>query len=183
MTSWRVLRLLAVILLLVCWFLVAWTSAVCEHPDRKWALIDVGYTPEGLQFSMCLLDRWDYMTAVGKDRPCASPKGGLTRAFRGAKSKANLSGALEFRGKVKDGGGCRWQRSRASAFISAWLPDARRRAGEKSEMLGGVRHHALRITRCFTSADSGAKHGPPPTPQSAEDVFALFPSTLWQEPV
>lgn len=174
MTSWRVLRLLAVILLLVCWFLVAWTSAVCEHPDRKWALIDVGYTPEGLQFSMCLLDRWDYMTAVGKDRPCASPKGGLTRAFRGAKSKANLSGALEFRGKVKDGGGCRWQRSRASAFISAWLPDARRRAGEKSEMLGGVRHHALRITRCFTSADSGAKHGPPPPPHRAPKMFLLF---------
>lgn len=68
MTSWRVLRLLAVILLVVCWFLAAWTSAVCERPDRKAALIDVGYTPEGLQFSTCLLDRWDYMTAVGKDR-------------------------------------------------------------------------------------------------------------------
>ena len=66
MTSWRVLRLLAVILLVVCWFLVAWTSAVCEHPDRKSALIDVGYTPDGLQFSVCLLDRWDYMMAVGK---------------------------------------------------------------------------------------------------------------------
>lgn len=68
MTSWRVLRLLAIILLVVCWFLVAWTSAVCEHPDRSWALIDVGYTPDGLQFSMCLLDRWDYMTALGKKR-------------------------------------------------------------------------------------------------------------------
>lgn len=68
MTSWRVLRLLAIILLMVCWFLVAWTAAVCEHPDRKSALIDVGYTPDGLQFSMCLLDRWDYMTAVGKKR-------------------------------------------------------------------------------------------------------------------
>ncbi|CAM9311342.1 unnamed protein product, partial [Lampetra planeri] len=58
MTSWRVLRLLAIILLIVCWFLVAWTSAVCQNPDRKSALIDVGYTPDGLQFSMCLLDRW-----------------------------------------------------------------------------------------------------------------------------
>ncbi|XP_077364715.1 metabotropic glycine receptor-like isoform X2 [Festucalex cinctus] len=66
MTSWRVLRLLAVILLVVCWFLVAWTSAACQLADRKSALIDVGYTPDGLQFSMCLLDRWDYMMAVAE---------------------------------------------------------------------------------------------------------------------
>ncbi|KAM9713040.1 metabotropic glycine receptor-like [Menidia menidia] len=66
MTSWRVLRLLAIILLVVCWFLVAWTSAVCQNPDRKQALIDVGYTPDGLQFSLCLLDRWDYMMAVAE---------------------------------------------------------------------------------------------------------------------
>ncbi|CAG05470.1 unnamed protein product, partial [Tetraodon nigroviridis] len=66
MTSWRVLRLLAVILLVVCWFLAAWTSAVCEHPDRKAALIDVGSTPDGLQFATCLLDRWDYMMAVAE---------------------------------------------------------------------------------------------------------------------
>lgn len=73
MTSWRVLRLLGIILLIVCWFLVAWTSAVCQNPDRKSALIDVGYTPEGLQFSMCLLDRWDYMMAVGKPSRCPPP--------------------------------------------------------------------------------------------------------------
>ncbi|XP_029517145.1 metabotropic glycine receptor [Oncorhynchus nerka] len=68
MTSWRVLRLLAIILLIVCWFLVAWTSAVCQNLDRNLALIEVGYTPDpdGLQFSMCLLDRWDYMMAVAE---------------------------------------------------------------------------------------------------------------------
>lgn len=77
MTSWRVLRLLGIILLIVCWFLVAWTAAVCEHPDRKSALIDVGRMPDGLQFSMCLLDRWDYMMAVGKNRLRASLKSGL----------------------------------------------------------------------------------------------------------
>ncbi|CAB1448628.1 unnamed protein product [Pleuronectes platessa] len=66
MTSWRVLRLLGIILLIVCWFLVAWTSAVCQNPDRKSTLIDVSYTPDGLQFSMCLLDRWDYMMAVAE---------------------------------------------------------------------------------------------------------------------
>uniref|UniRef100_A0A673X1V8 G protein-coupled receptor 158 n=1 Tax=Salmo trutta TaxID=8032 RepID=A0A673X1V8_SALTR len=65
-TSWRVLRLLGVILLVVLWFLVAWTSAVCQTPDRTSALIDVGLTPDGLQFSMCLLDRWDYMMAVAE---------------------------------------------------------------------------------------------------------------------
>ncbi|XP_041966364.1 probable G-protein coupled receptor 158 [Alosa sapidissima] len=65
-TSCRVLRLLGVILLVVCWFLVAWTSTVTQHPDWHRALVDVGATPEGLQFSMCLLDRWDYMMAVAE---------------------------------------------------------------------------------------------------------------------
>src|SRR4029434_4449386 len=40
-------------------------SAICQNLDRKLSLIAVGFTPEGLQFSMCLLDRWDYMMAVG----------------------------------------------------------------------------------------------------------------------
>lgn len=75
MTSCRVLRLLGIIILIVCWFLVAWTSAVCQNPDRKLALIDVGYTPDGLQFSMCLLDRWDYMMAVGRRRRPLPPQG------------------------------------------------------------------------------------------------------------
>ncbi|KAF7649867.1 hypothetical protein LDENG_00134380 [Lucifuga dentata] len=66
MTSWRVLRLLGVILLVVLWFLVAWTSAVCQNPELSQALIAAGLTPEGLQFSMCLLDRWDYMMAVAE---------------------------------------------------------------------------------------------------------------------
>uniref|UniRef100_A0A673LKG8 Probable G-protein coupled receptor 158 n=1 Tax=Sinocyclocheilus rhinocerous TaxID=307959 RepID=A0A673LKG8_9TELE len=66
MTSWRVLRLLAVILLVVVWFLVAWTSAICQSPDTHRALIDIGFTPEGLQFSMCLLDSWDYMMAAAE---------------------------------------------------------------------------------------------------------------------
>lgn len=66
MTSWRVLRLLLVILLVVLWFLVAWTAAVCQNPELSRALIAAGLTPEGLQFSTCLLDRWDYMMAVGE---------------------------------------------------------------------------------------------------------------------
>ncbi|XP_042573885.1 probable G-protein coupled receptor 158 [Cyprinus carpio] len=66
MTSWRVLRLLAVILLVVVWFLVAWTSAICQSPDIHHALIDIGFTPEDLQFRVCLLDSWDYMMAAAE---------------------------------------------------------------------------------------------------------------------
>ncbi|XP_022533509.2 probable G-protein coupled receptor 158 isoform X2 [Astyanax mexicanus] len=66
MTSWRVLRLLAAILLVVLWFLVAWTSAMCQSTDVHHTLVDVGVTPEGLQFNMCMLDRWDYMMAVAE---------------------------------------------------------------------------------------------------------------------
>ncbi|XP_050953970.1 probable G-protein coupled receptor 158 isoform X2 [Labeo rohita] len=66
MTSWRVLRLLCIILLIVLWFAIAWTAAVCQNPNRHLALISVGSTTDGLQFSMCLLDRWDYMIAVAE---------------------------------------------------------------------------------------------------------------------
>ncbi|XP_056105821.1 probable G-protein coupled receptor 158 isoform X1 [Rhinichthys klamathensis goyatoka] len=66
MTSWRVLRLLCIILLIVLWFAIAWTSAVCQNPNRHLALISVGFTTDRLQFSMCLLDRWDYMIAVAE---------------------------------------------------------------------------------------------------------------------
>ncbi|KAG1953817.1 probable G-protein coupled receptor 158 isoform X2 [Pimephales promelas] len=66
MTSWRVLRLLCIILLIVLWFAIAWTAAVCQNPNRHLALITVGFTTDRLQFSMCLLDRWDYMIAVAE---------------------------------------------------------------------------------------------------------------------
>lgn len=66
MTSCRVLRLLGAILLVVLWFLVAWTSAVCQSHDSHHGLVEEGVTIEGLQFTMCKLDRWDYMMAVGR---------------------------------------------------------------------------------------------------------------------
>ncbi|MFT7812256.1 putative G-protein coupled receptor 158 [Arapaima gigas] len=66
MTSWRVLRLLGIILLVVCWFLVSWTLAMYQNLDRDLILIDVGHTPNGLQFKMCLLERWDYMMAIAE---------------------------------------------------------------------------------------------------------------------
>ncbi|KAM3929582.1 metabotropic glycine receptor [Leptodactylus fuscus] len=66
MTSCRVMKMLAVILLLVLWFLVAWTSAVFQNMDRNIPLIVQGETSDHFQFKMCLIDRWDYMMAVGE---------------------------------------------------------------------------------------------------------------------
>ncbi|KAF7705977.1 probable G-protein coupled receptor 158 [Silurus meridionalis] len=66
MTSCRVLRLLCAILLIVLWFLVAWTLAVCQSRDSYHGMIEEGVTLEGLQFSMCKLNRWDYMMAVAE---------------------------------------------------------------------------------------------------------------------
>ncbi|XP_075068075.1 metabotropic glycine receptor [Mixophyes fleayi] len=66
MTSCRVMRMLSVILLLVLWFLVAWTSAVFQNMDRNISLIVQGETSDHLHFNMCLIDRWDYMMAVGE---------------------------------------------------------------------------------------------------------------------
>ncbi|XP_077581190.1 metabotropic glycine receptor isoform X2 [Stigmatopora nigra] len=66
MTSWQVLRMLGIILVVVLWFLVAWTSAVCQKPQLNHALIAVGKSSEGLKFGVCLFDHWDYMIAVAE---------------------------------------------------------------------------------------------------------------------
>ena len=65
MTGGRVMRMLAVILLVVFWFLVGWTSSVCQNLERQISLIGQGQTSDHLIFNMCLVERWDYMTAVG----------------------------------------------------------------------------------------------------------------------
>ncbi|CAH2282247.1 probable G- coupled receptor 158 [Pelobates cultripes] len=66
MTSCRVMRMLSVILLLVIWFLVAWTASVCQNMERNIPLIVQGETSDQLQFNLCLIDRWDYMMAVAE---------------------------------------------------------------------------------------------------------------------
>ncbi|XP_055449788.1 probable G-protein coupled receptor 158 [Psammomys obesus] len=66
MTGGRVMRMLAVILLVVFWFLVGWTSSVCQNLEREISLIGQGQTSDHLTFNMCLIDRWDYMTAVAE---------------------------------------------------------------------------------------------------------------------
>ncbi|KAK2536459.1 g-protein coupled receptor 158 [Columba guinea] len=66
MTGGRVMRMLAVILLIVFWFLIGWTSAITQNLERNIPLIGQGQTSDHLIFNMCLIDRWDYMMAVGK---------------------------------------------------------------------------------------------------------------------
>lgn len=60
------MKMLAVIFLVVVWFLTGWTSAVCENLQRNISLIGQGQTSDHLIFNMCLIDRWDYMMAIGK---------------------------------------------------------------------------------------------------------------------
>ncbi|KAM7322429.1 hypothetical protein ACRRTK_017934 [Alexandromys fortis] len=66
MTGGRVMRMLAVILLVVFWFLVGWTSSMCQNLERDILLVGQGQTSDHLTFNMCLTDRWDYMTAVAE---------------------------------------------------------------------------------------------------------------------
>ncbi|MBN3293813.1 GP158 protein, partial [Polypterus senegalus] len=66
MTSGRVLKMLAVIVLTVSWFLSAWTAGVLENMDRDVPIFVTSQTPEGLRFSICDLDRWDYMMAIAE---------------------------------------------------------------------------------------------------------------------
>ncbi|XP_043911289.1 probable G-protein coupled receptor 179 [Protopterus annectens] len=66
MTSGRVLRMLAVILLIVAWFLAAWTAGVLENVDRNIPLVIQSQVPGGLKFYICELDRWDYMMAIAE---------------------------------------------------------------------------------------------------------------------
>ncbi|NWJ10225.1 GP158 protein, partial [Crypturellus undulatus] len=66
MTGGRVMRMLAVILLIVFWFLVGWTSAINQNLERNIPLIGQGQTSDHLIFNMCLIDRWDYMMAIAE---------------------------------------------------------------------------------------------------------------------
>ncbi|XP_067825255.1 probable G-protein coupled receptor 179 [Heptranchias perlo] len=66
MTCYRVLKMLGIIMITVCWFLVAWTVAAWENMDRKIPLVIQSQTPDGQTFNMCQLDRWDYMTAIAE---------------------------------------------------------------------------------------------------------------------
>ncbi|XP_067397267.1 probable G-protein coupled receptor 179 [Emydura macquarii macquarii] len=66
MTSGRVLKMLALILLLVLWFLAAWTVGMLENIDKNIPLVIRSQTASGLQFYICDHDRWDYMMVVAE---------------------------------------------------------------------------------------------------------------------
>ncbi|XP_062894174.1 metabotropic glycine receptor-like [Mobula hypostoma] len=63
MTCCRLLKMLGVMVLTVCWFLVAWTMGAWENMEREIPLVTQSQTPDGRRFNMCRLDRWDCMMA------------------------------------------------------------------------------------------------------------------------
>ncbi|XP_020641158.3 putative G-protein coupled receptor 179 isoform X1 [Pogona vitticeps] len=66
MSSRRVLKMLALILLLVLWFLSAWTVGMLENIEKNIPLVVLSQTTRGLQFFICDHDRWDYMMVVAE---------------------------------------------------------------------------------------------------------------------
>uniref|UniRef100_A0A674IKG1 G-protein coupled receptors family 3 profile domain-containing protein n=1 Tax=Terrapene triunguis TaxID=2587831 RepID=A0A674IKG1_9SAUR len=66
MTSGRVLKMLGLILLLVLWFLAAWTVGMLENIEKNIPLVIRSQTAKGLQFYICDHDRWDYMMVVAE---------------------------------------------------------------------------------------------------------------------
>uniref|UniRef100_A0A8C7QGJ3 G protein-coupled receptor 179 n=1 Tax=Oncorhynchus mykiss TaxID=8022 RepID=A0A8C7QGJ3_ONCMY len=66
MSSIHLLRLLGVMVVTVSWFLCAWTAGVLQNRDRNIPLLIISTTSDGQGFSLCDLDRWDYMMAVAE---------------------------------------------------------------------------------------------------------------------
>ncbi|XP_074413676.1 putative G-protein coupled receptor 179 isoform X7 [Zonotrichia albicollis] len=65
-SSGRVLRMLAPILLLVLWFLAAWTIGMLENARKNIPLVIRAQTSRGLHFSICGHDCWDYMMVIAE---------------------------------------------------------------------------------------------------------------------
>lgn len=76
MSSGRVLKMLGLILLLVLWFLAAWTIGMLENIDKNIPLVIRTQTGRGLHFYICSHDHWDYMMVIGE----TSPHGGVPTA-------------------------------------------------------------------------------------------------------
>ncbi|KAL4648398.1 putative G-protein coupled receptor 158 [Arapaima gigas] len=66
MSSTRLLKMLGLIVLTVCWFLIAWTAGALQNRDRNIPLLVTASTSQGQDFTLCDLDRWDYMMAVAE---------------------------------------------------------------------------------------------------------------------
>ncbi|XP_065507344.1 probable G-protein coupled receptor 179 [Caloenas nicobarica] len=65
-SSGRVLKMLGLILLLVLWFLAAWTAGMLENVDKNIPLVIRTQTARGLHFYICSHDRWDYMMVIAE---------------------------------------------------------------------------------------------------------------------
>uniref|UniRef100_A0A8D0EZK0 G protein-coupled receptor 179 n=1 Tax=Strix occidentalis caurina TaxID=311401 RepID=A0A8D0EZK0_STROC len=65
-SSGRVLKMLGLILLLVLWFLAAWTIGMLENIDKNIPLVIRTQTARGLHFYICGHDRWDYMMVIAE---------------------------------------------------------------------------------------------------------------------
>ncbi|XP_055079884.1 probable G-protein coupled receptor 158 [Periophthalmus magnuspinnatus] len=66
MSSLHLMRILAVMLMTVSWFLCAWTVGVLQNRDRNIPVYLSTTTSDGQGFNLCYLDRWDYMMAVAE---------------------------------------------------------------------------------------------------------------------
>ncbi|PWA30773.1 hypothetical protein CCH79_00009265 [Gambusia affinis] len=66
MSSLHLLRILGVMLMTVSWFLCAWTVGVLQNRDRNIPVFVTATTSDGQGFTLCYLDRWDYMMAVAE---------------------------------------------------------------------------------------------------------------------
>ncbi|XP_072319371.1 uncharacterized protein gpr179 isoform X2 [Eucyclogobius newberryi] len=66
MSSLHLMRILAVMLMTVSWFLCAWTVGVLQNRDRNIPVYTSTTTSDGQAFNLCYLDRWDYMMAVAE---------------------------------------------------------------------------------------------------------------------
>ncbi|KAK7930097.1 hypothetical protein WMY93_006492 [Mugilogobius chulae] len=66
MSSLHLMRILAVMLMTVSWFLCAWTVGVLQNRDRNIPVYMSTTTSDGQGFNLCYLDRWDYMMAVAE---------------------------------------------------------------------------------------------------------------------
>ncbi|XP_068027228.1 probable G-protein coupled receptor 179 isoform X3 [Melanerpes formicivorus] len=65
-SSERVLKMLGLILLLVLWFLAAWTIGMLENIDKNIPLVVLAQTSRGLHFYICSHDHWDYMMVIAE---------------------------------------------------------------------------------------------------------------------
>ncbi|KAI4792992.1 hypothetical protein KUCAC02_032998 [Chaenocephalus aceratus] len=66
LSSLYLLRILGVMLLMVSWFLCAWTVGVLQNRDRNIPVFITTNTSDGQGFNLCFMDRWDYMMAVAE---------------------------------------------------------------------------------------------------------------------